>query len=122
VLGGRCPYRGIGGAEEEEAWDTAGGGEVTDAGVVADEVAAGGEARDEVFEREGVRVGPEGREGGAGGGRFGFAGDDEKLDGAIRVEPRGEFEPAGERPVFLRGTAARVKSDGGRSREFRVER
>ena len=115
MLGGRCPYRGIGGSEEEEARDPAGGGEVADAGVVADEVAAGGKARDEVFEREGVRVGPEGREGGAAGGGFRFAGDDEKFGGVGGAEPRGEFEPAGERPVFLRGTAAGVKGDGGGS-------
>ena len=52
MLGGRCPYLGIGGAEEKEARDAASGGEMGDAGVVADEKTATGEASDQVFERK----------------------------------------------------------------------
>jgi hypothetical protein len=112
---GRSPEEGIGGAEEDEARDAAGGGEVADAGVVADEIIARGEARDQVFEREVVRGGAKRCERGAGGGGFGFAGDDEEFSGTGAAEPRREFEPAGQRPVFLRGTAAGVESDGGGS-------
>jgi hypothetical protein len=49
---GRSPDSGIGGAEKKEARDAAGGGEMGDAGVVADEKTATGEASDQVFERK----------------------------------------------------------------------
>lgn len=72
----RSPESRIGGAEEEQARNAAGGGEMADTGVVAEEETAVGEAGDELAERELVRALAEGRERGR-GGRVGFTGDKE---------------------------------------------
>ena len=111
----RCPQGGIGGTEEEDTGDTARRREVADAGVVAEEVAALGEARDELGERELVCGRAEGGEG-RGGGAVGFSGNDEELGVVVSVEPAAEFYPARERPVFLRRAAAGVEG-----KEVRVE-
>jgi len=101
----RSPEDGIGGAEEEEAGDAGSGGEVADAGVVAEEEAAAGEAIKEVGERE-VVPGLAGEREDFGG--LGFAADDVRREVVFTDEPVGEFAPARERPVFARGAAAGV--------------
>ena len=110
-----CPHGGIGGTEEEDAGYAAGGREVADAGVVAEEAATLGETRDELDKRELVCGRAEWGEG-SGGGAVGFAGDDEEFGVVVSVEPAAEFYPARERPVFLRRAAAGVEG-----KEVRVE-
>ena len=61
---GRRPGRGVGGAEEQEAGDAAGGGEMADPGIVAEEKTALGEEGDEFAERTPVGGRAEGGEGG----------------------------------------------------------
>lgn len=110
VGGGWCPQRGVGGAEEEDAWNAARGGEVADAAVVAEEESAVCEPGDEGGERELVGGFAVSGEGGRGDG-IGFAGDDEEFGAMGGGEPAAEFDPAGERPVFLRGAAAGMDGD-----------
>jgi hypothetical protein len=87
------PEGGVGGAEEEEAWQATGGGEVADAAVVAKEACAGAseglETRDQggkgnlVPAIEGDSRAGDGVQGAEEAPfLFGFAGDDEDAEGA----------------------------------------
>ena len=49
-----------------------------------------------------MRGGAERGEGEARGGAFRFTGDDQQFGVVVGAEPRGEFEPALKRPIFMR--------------------
>ena len=86
---------------------------MADAGVVTEEETAAGELCGEFGQRDLVGGCAEASQSGRGGG-VGFAGDDEEVCVVVGSEPRAEGNPARERPIFFRRSAARVNRDGAR--------
>ena len=113
---GGCPDVGVGGAEEEEAGAVGGGGEVGDAGIVADEEGGAGEDGGEEgeFEVFGEEAGWLRGEGGEGEelGVIGFTADEEDPWLVVEgKEPEEEDFPVFEWPIFQRAAASWMDSD-----------